>query len=414
MIELTHFFNAIGAKMREPLLPMAAYTVDVGEGNRWIGHPTQPHGWFSVTHIAMRVASLPPERRAWFLATLPDAVLPAWDRRPTHVCHDCPVPTDPIAIAAEQFRIAAEDMERDGCFEMAYTTVSAAARLAATVDPSGTLSACNHLARIVRQLGETREAETLYEGVIAEGRQRGFPSVVGYALTGLGNLAIMRGNRPAQLAFYSEALRLAPQGTALESAARWGLMNHALAMNSLPDALIHGWRAFDLSATAEDRAGILSNLASVAYHAGFLREAVDGFSRALGMTSTPRLWLSIAAAAAPAAGAAGCQAVLHRLETEGRPHSMVAGPFEGSQWLLGLADGWASMQAWDAAARCALQGRALAQVHEFHEVIYRLDLVLTQIKAQSITPPVSATTPDPSALPAAARQGLARLSAVER
>jgi tetratricopeptide (TPR) repeat protein len=414
MNELTPFFHRIGVTMREPLLPMEAYTVDVGEGNRWAGHPTQPHGWFSVTHIAMRVASLPPERRQWFLDTLPEEVLPTWDRRPTHVCHDCPPPTDPIAIAAEQFRIAAEDMERDGCFEMAYTTVSAAARLAATVDPSGTLSACNHLARIVRQLGETREAEALYEGVLSEARQRGFPSVAGYALTGLGNLAVMRGNRPAQLGYYAEALQLAPQGTALEAAARWGLMNHALAMNSLADALIHGWRAYDLSVTAEERAGILSNLASVAYHGGFVEQAVDGFARALDMTTTPRLWLSVASAAAPAAGAAGRHTLLEQLEADGRPHSAAAGPFESSEWLLGLAQGWASVGRWEAAERCAQQGRALAQLHEFHEVVYRLDAVLSQIASQSADPAVSAPAPDPDALPAAARRGLARLSAVER
>lgn len=400
--------------MREPLSPMEAYTLDVGESDRWIGHPTQPHGWFSVTHIAMRVASLPVARRLWFLETLPDGVLPLWDRRPTHVCHDCPSPTDPIAISAEQFRLAAEDMERDGCFEMAYTTVSAAARLAATVDPSGTLSACNHLARIVRQLGETREAETLYEHVRTEARQRGFPSVAGYALTGLGNLAIMRGNRPAQLRYYREALELAPHGTPLEAAARWGLMNHALAMNSLADALIHGWRAYDLSSTGEERAGILSNLASVALHAGFADAAVDGFTSALRMTSTPRLWLSIASAAAPAAGAAGRGSVLAQLEAEGRTHSAAAGPFEASQWLLGLAEGWASVCRWDDAERCARQGRALAQLHEFHEVTYRLDHVLTQIATQSVTAIASSCVPDPTALPADARRGLARLSSATR
>ncbi len=399
--------------MREPLLPMEAYTIDVGEGNRWIGHPTQPHGWFSVTHIAMRVASLPPERRQWFLDTLPEGILPEPGRRPTHVCHDCPPPTDPIAVAAEQLRVVAEDMERDGCFEMAYTTVSAAGRLAATVDPSGTLSACNHLARIVRQLGETREAEALYEGVVPEAQQRGYPSVAGYALVGLGNLAMMRGNRPAQLSFYTEALQLAPQGTGLEAAARWGLMNHALSTNSLADALIHGWRAYDLSVTAEERAGILSNLASVAYRAGFVDQAVDGYARALSMAVAPRVWLSVASAAAPAAGAAGRDLLLEQLERDGRQHSAAAGPFESSEWLLGLANGWMSVGRRDAAERCARQGRALAQLHEFHEVVYRLDRVLTQIATRSVTLSSPGPTPDPSELPAAAQRGLARLSAVE-
>jgi tetratricopeptide (TPR) repeat protein len=410
----TNLFYKIGVRMREPLLPMEAYTVDVGETNRWVGHPTQPHGWFSVTHIAMRVASLPSERRLWFLETLPEEVLPVWDRRPTHVCHDCPPPTDPIAIAAEQFRIVAEDMERDGCFEMAYTTVSAAARLAATVDPSGTLSACNHLARIVRQLGETREAETLYESVLTEARERGFPSVAGYALTGLGNLAVMRGNRPAQLRYYREALALAPEGTGLEAAARWGLMNHALAVNSPADALVHGWRAYDLSASVEERVGILTNLASVAHRAGFLEAAVSGFSRALAMASTPRVWLSVASAAAPAAGAAGRISLLEQLEADGRSQSAATGPFEGSQWLLGLAQGWASVGRGDDAERCARQGRALAQLHEFHEVVFRLDTVLSQVVSQRVEPAGSAPAPDLDSLPAAARQGIDRLSAAER
>jgi len=399
--------------MREPLRPMEAYTVDVGESNRWLGHPTQPHGWFSVTHIATRVASLPTERRLWFLETLPEGVLPPWDRRPTHVCHDCPPPTNPIAISAEQFRLVAEDMERDGCFEMAYATVSAAARLAATVDPSGTLSACNHLARIVRQLGETREAEELYEHVLTEARQRGFPSVAGYALTGLGNLAVMRGNRPAQLRYYRDALALAPEGSALEAAARWGMMNHALAVFSPADALVHGWRAYDLSSSDEERVGILTNLASVAHRAGFVEAAVNGFARALTLATTPRVWLSVASAAAPAAGAAGRVTLLQQLEGEGRSHAAATGPFEGSQWLLGLAQGWASVGRWEDAGRCARQGRALAQLHEFHEVVFRLDAVLSQVAAQAVEPVGAAPTPDWDALPAAARSGIARLSGAD-
>lgn len=398
--------------MRAPLPPFEAFTVDVGEGLRWAGHPTQPQGWFSLTHIAYRVAMLPESRRAWFVATLPDAVLPHAGSRPTHVCHERPAPSHPMAIVAEQFRVAAEDMERDGCFEMAYTTVTSAARIAAPHDSVGALSASNQLARILRQLGETRAAEELYDTVVAEARQRGFPSIAGYALTGLGNLAVMRGNRPAQLARYREALALAPTGTALEQAARWGLMNYALAMDNLADALVHGWRAFDLSATEEERAGILSNLASLAYRARFVEAAVSGFEQALAMSRPARLWLSVASAAAPVAGAAGRPAFLARLEAEGRTISAAAGPFEASQWLLGLAQGWAASSDWPAAEHCAREARALALQHEFHEVVYRVDEVLAQVAAQAPTP--VADEGDVSALPAAARRGLARLAAAAR
>jgi len=394
--------------MREPLLPIDAYTLDVGEDNRWQGHPTQPHGWFSVTHIAYRLAMLPPERRAWFLDTLPHEVLPAGPARPTHIDHDGPAPTHPMAIAAERFRLVAEDMERDGCFEMAYTTVSSAARIASRHDAGVTLSSSNHLARIARQLGETQVAETLYRSVEEEARRRGFPSIAGYALAGLGNLAIMRGNRPAQLACYEEALALSPAGTALEGTARWGLMNHALATGSLPDALLHGWRAYDLLEGDETRAGILSNLASVAHQGGFAEAAVGGYMGALQLAAPARLWLSIAAAAGDALGAATRTDLLVDLEVEGRRRASAAGPFETAQWLLGLAQGWHRAGRESSAHRFAIESRDLAQLHEFHEVVYRAEALLTP--APETTPSrVDPVRPVLTDLPFSTRDGLSRL-----
>jgi tetratricopeptide (TPR) repeat protein len=399
--------------MREPLTPMAAYTIDVGDGHRWLDHPTQPHGWFAVAHVATRAAALPDAHRRGFLDALPDGLLPDADRRPTHVDHEAPAPAHPLAIIAERLRVAAEEMERDGCFELAYTTVSAAARLAARHDAAGTLSAANHLARIARQLGETRVAEELYESVVREARQRGFPSVAGYALTGLGNLAIMRGNRPAQLAHYREALALAPEGTALEAAAHWGLMNHALAMDSLADALLHGWRAYDLADTDETRAGILSNLASVAFKAGFVEPAVAGYCGALLRARPARLWLSIAAGAAESAGAAGRPDLLAEFEAEGRRRLSGAAPFETAQWLLGLARGWRSAGGADAAERFATESRALALRHEFHEVAYRADALLAPAPADPTDPgPAGAPVVNTAALPSATRIGLSRLRAM--
>ncbi len=364
--------------MREPLNPMTAYKVDVREGERWAGHPTQPHGWFSLTHIAYRVASLPPEDRLSFLRTLPEDLLPDASRRPTHVDLNQQRSANPFSRAAEQFRVAAEDMERDLCFEMAYTTVTAAARIAARHDPSGSLSATNHLARILRQLGETTASEALYQSVIEDAMQRGYPSVAGFAYTGLGNLAIMRGNRPAQLRYYSEALALAPADSALEAAARYGLMNHALTVSSLSDALVHGWRAYDLTESQEERAGILHNLASVAFRARFVEEALAGLESALRLARTSRVWLAIAASAAEAAGVRCRPDFLLQLETDGQRHGGTAIPFERGQWLLGLAKGWAAAGAHEASDRFAQEALGLAKRHEFHELAYRAEQVLHQ------------------------------------
>ena len=394
--------------MREPLLPIDAYTVDVGDENRWQGHPTQPHGWFSITHIAYRMAMLPPERRGWFLETLPLDVLPQGPRRPTHIDHEAPAPTDPMVIACEQLRVIAEDMERDGCFEMAFTTVSSAARLASLHDAGAALSAGNHLARITRQLGETAAAEEIYTSVVQEAKRLGLRSVAGYALAGLGNLAIMRGNRPAQLYYYSEALDHAPAGSALEGTAHWGLMNHALATHSLPDALLHGWRAYDLLDGDEMRAGILSNLASVAYRGGFHEAAVGGYLGALQLAGPPRLWLSIAAAAGEALGHAGREDRLTWLGREGRARAGAVGPFEVAQWLLGLAQGWQAAGDLASATRFAEESCHLARQHEFHEVVYRAEALLGAT-AETTTSRRESAESAFADLPSPAREGLSRL-----
>lgn len=399
--------------MREPLNPMTAYQTDVREGERWVGHPTQPHGWFSLTHIAYRVASLPPEARLGFLRTLPEEVLPDASRRPTHIDLNQARSANPFARAAEQFRVAAEEMERDLCFEMAYTTVTAAARIAARHDPSGVLCASNHLARILRQLGEITAAESLYQSVADDARHRGYASVAGFALTGLGNLAIMRGNRPAQLRFYTEALALAPADSTLEAAARFGLMNHALTMNSLSDALIHGWRAYDLTQADEERAGILHNLASVALRAGFVTEALAGLESALRMAKSSRVWLAIAASAAEAAGLRSRTNFLLGLEIDGKRHGSPAIPFEHGQWLLGLAKGWAAAGAHEASDRFAQEALGLAKRHEFHELAYRAEQVLHQntvVAADETGSNESCQSTE--ALTESTRTGLARLCTV--
>ncbi len=399
--------------MREPLDPMTAYRTDVRDGERWTGHPTQPHGWFSLTHIAYRVASLPPDARLQFLRTLPTEILPEASRRPTHVDLGSARTTNPFARAAEQFRVAAEDMERDLCFEMAYTTVTAAARIVARHDPSGSLSATNHLARILRQLGETTASESLYQSVVDDAMQRGYPSVAGYAYTGLGNLAIMRGNRPAQLRYFSEALTLSPADSVLEAASRHGLMNHALTVNSLSDALVHGWRAYDLTESHEERAGILHNLASVAFRARFVDEALAGLQSALTMARTSRVWLAIAASAAEAAGVRCRTDFLLKLENDGQRHGSTSIPFEHGQWLLGLAKGWAAAGAHEASDRFAHEALGLAQRHEFHELAYRAEQVLHQntVEAGDVGG-CRESFESTEALTESTRSGLARLCTV--
>ena len=188
-------------------------------------------------------------------------------------------PKDPVAQLAERFRIEAEDMERAGCFEMAFTTVAAVCRLVAHADLVTRMLATAHLGRIARQLGDYRSAQDCYSCVVTEATRERDPPLGALGLLGLGGLARMKGNRPEERRLYGEALAWALPGGTAERSARQGLMNVAIAEDRLADALLHGWRVYDLAEEGGDvQAMILSDLALIALTAGFVNPAFKSAS----------------------------------------------------------------------------------------------------------------------------------------
>ena len=384
--------------MRNPLPAFEAFSLDANaiaspdrDGHASLG------GWLAVAKAAERLSALPLADRATYLESLTASVLPPSKLRPTLVRDGDRPPQDPVARLAERFRIEAEDMERAGCFEMAYATVAAVCRLVAHADLVTRMLATAHLGRIARQLGDYRTAQDCYSCVVTEATRERDPPLEAMGLLGLGGLARMKGNRPEERRLYGAALACALPGGAAERSARQGLMNVAIAEDRLADALLHGWRVYDLAEEGgEVQAMILSNLALTALKAGFVAPALQGFLHVLSMTGVLRIRILTFGNALRAAARLGDRTRMDELEAVALEEADRANvPFEVAQFFLYATEAWAALPDASVALRRLERLESLADEHQFHELAIRAEALrkaLATVTAQKPTPASSTWT----------------------
>lgn len=377
--------------MRNPLPAFEAFSLDANavsspdrDGLASLG------GWLAVTKAAERLSALPVTDRAAYLESLTASVLPPSDSRPTLVRDGDLPPKDPVARLAERFRIEAEDMERAGCFEMAFATVAAVCRLVAHADLVTRMLAIAHLGRIARQLGDYHTARDCYSCVVTEATRERDPPLEAMGLLGLGALARMKGNRPEERRLYGAALSCAYPGGITERSARHGLMNVAIAEDRLADALLHGWRVYDLADEGgEVQAMILSNLALTAMKAGFVEPALQGFLHSLAMTKVLRIRILTAGNALRAAGRLGDRARMTEIESVALAEADRANvPFEVATFFLYASEAWSSLPDVSTALLRLDRLESLAAEHQFHELAIRAEALRTQL--------ATVTSPDPT------------------
>lgn len=368
--------------MRNPLPAFEAFSQDANavsapdrDGLASLG------GWLAVTKAAERLSALPVIDRAAYLESLTASVLPPSDSRPTLVRDGDLPPKDPVARLAERFRIEAEDMERAGCFEMAFATVAAVCRLVAHADLVTRMLAIAHLGRIARQLGDYHTAQDCYSSVVTEATRERDPPLEAMGLLGLGALARMKGNRPEERRLYGAALSCAYPGGITERSARHGLMNVAIAEDRLADALLHGWRVYDLAEEGgEVQAMILSNLALTAMKAGFVEPALQGFLHSLSMTKVLRIRILTAGNALRAAGRLGDRARMIELESVALAEAAIANvPFEVATFFLYASEAWSSLPDVTTALLRLDSLESLAAEHQFHELSIRAETLRKQL-----------------------------------
>jgi hypothetical protein len=360
--------------MRAPLPAFDAFRHDAARllgGAGAAADDPRPAHWLAVARAAERLSALPGRRRLAYARSLDAALLPNDAARPTQLHEPVRAPASPLDRLAERLRVAAEAMERAGCYELAFTTVSAVCRMTAERLPLAQLVATAQLGRIARFLGDLDAATACYRHVAEAGLRTRDGPLASHGLVGLALVANMRGNRPAERALYQRALAAAWPHGAIAVSARLGLMNVAIATDELAEALLHGWQAHDDSTSAEVRAMVVSNLASTALRGGFVEAALAGFLHTLALTDVTRIRAIAFGGAARAAARLGDRALVDRLAADAEAE-LRATPveYETCRFRLSMATALTTLGDRAGAARHVTEAIALAEARGFHELAH--------------------------------------------
>ena len=364
--------------MRAPLTPLKAFLSDserLGDTEPIDVADTRLSRWLSVAQAAVRIAALSPNDRPEYVSSLCSGLLPPTDNRPTQIDGDGSKPLDELAKLGERFRVEAEEMERAGCFELALVTVSSICRTLSTGAVSQRLLASVHMGRVMRGMGDLDNATECYTSVTDDAIKYGEGPIAAHGYIGLGNVASELGNKPLQKAHYLDALRLSPPGSPVELSSRMGLMIVARAQNDLADALLHGWRAHDLSPPNSDvQFSIINNMARVAHQAGFLDAAKAGFEFAIQQSTVPRSRITFIASSLPTLVQLGLRSEITRLVDAGSTEiTKGAPPFEVSMFLLSAAETWHALGEYLQSETYANRAEELADRLRFNEVRMKVD-----------------------------------------
>ena len=373
--------------MRTPLSALQAFTHDaqtrsceISRGDRELAD------YFAVTRLAERLSMLDARRQNICLAEVPAEMLPHSDARPTLIHDTQDRPAEAVARLAERFRVEAERMERAGCFEMAFTTVSAVCRIATGADLATRMLAAIHLGRIARQLGDVASATDCYEmAADVSLRERDAP-LAARAYIGLGVVAAYRGNRPAERKMFERALSLCHPGSPTEAMASQGMMNVALAERRLIDALLHGWRAFDLFPEGEeDRAMIMSNLALASLHGNYNSAALRGFLHALTLTDIARIRLPAIGGAIRAAARVGSDIQVTTLNASGNLEAAKANmPYETARFLMHAGSAFSTIGEKEVSRARLREAFAISIQHTFHELQSKVEVALESLDRETL------------------------------
>lgn len=379
--------------MRKPLTPLQAFAEDARKAaERSVDIGDVLVSWLSVAQTADQISVLRGRTRDAAMQSAGPMLQPFADERPS-MRHDAqPAPTSSVARIAEQFRVAAESMEKAGCFELAFTTVSAICRLTAGADYVSASLATVHLGRIARQMNDLSTAEDCYTTMLTTSMRERDGPLAARGHIGLALLHDMRGNLQAAEVEYLRALELAvPAGSTSISACQ-GLMTIALVSGRLADALLYGWQLYD--ATADDfdgRTCALTDLSVVALRAGFFEAALRGFEHALTLSQVPRIRLHIFSGAVRAAARLGDGERVTRFDRETLQDIARANlPFEAAHAFLCLAEAWAVLGVSETAHQRLAEARALADRYGYNEYRFRAEaLAASFMETPAAIPTVS-------------------------
>jgi tetratricopeptide (TPR) repeat protein len=296
------------------------------------------------------------------------------------------IPVRDLASASAALCCIAEDMERGGALNLAYATVTNMRIAMLERGPAGARGAAAwQQARVLRQMGMLEEAQDTYECAQEDAVRAGDKDLEARALLGQAVVAGQRGNYPAVRDAAQRALALVPADSVTAADAHNDLMIAAMAGRDFATALEHGWRGYDAATTDVDRrAGMVTNLASLAFRMGRYGAARKGYLASLNLSSAERICLPTLSGLALVDAASNDLDELRRVAAAiARKSTTSTLPFEVAVVHFELAQAWQQLGESEKSDECITRARDLAVAHGFHEVAYRSELLGEAIAAHA-------------------------------
>jgi hypothetical protein len=237
-------------------------------------------------------------------------------------------------------------------------------------------------ARVAWLSGEIEDARARYAFVETLGRRARSPELKVRAWNGFTALAQMRGNFPEMRSYARRATRLADRNDmrALSRTAHYGLLVAAAVDRHFDEALIEGWKVYELSlGDPIDEAGALQSLGQVLLDSGHSGVGVIAFSAVCARPLPARILLPALGGMAMASAAAGHEATMEWAVREVRSMRRSAAPrYAVTSALLECARALELVGRATEANACTTESLALARRFGFYEIEVRAEALLQQ------------------------------------
>jgi tetratricopeptide (TPR) repeat protein len=362
--------------------PLAAYR---GDATAHDG-PFGPHDglWISVATLVDHAASADLEQKSALLQkaikltrdaidgeTLTAAAEREWGNRDRCSC-------EPIMLLAKVIADA-------GALRLAAALLDALPRADQSLNDVQRGRVLAQRARVAWLTGEIEDARARYAFVESLGRRCRSPELKVRAWIGFGALAQMRGNLPAMRTFARRAARVADRERmgALSRTAHHGVLVAAAADQHYDEALIEGWKVYQLSVDNPiDEAAALQTIGQVLLSSGRMDVAAIAFSAVCSRPLPARILFPALGGLAIASASVGNEATMEWAVAEIRGmRRTAAARYAVASAILECARALEIIGRQAEAVASARESLALAKRYGFHEIELRAEAML-QAKAK--------------------------------
>ena len=352
----------------------AAYRKDLGANPGRDSLDPLDGAWIAVTTMLSHAVDAPRARRAGLLR---QSVILSKKATGRHLHGRRRAST---RTSAEIVLGLVEDMEDAAALTLALTTLEMFAKASPKLKPIERGRVIAQAARIARKTGSLEIAEIRYRALARMATRLREPELRIRAWIGYAVLAHLRGNYPKVRYWATRAAKAAVREELprLEALAHHCLMVVAGGLRDLDQALLQGWRAYELSVgDPTTEADMLVCLGQTLLHANDPHAARSGFAGALARTPPGRIALPALGGYALASGKLGDHDSVRWATSQVKQIGGIARyPYETAAALCECMLAAASVGDTTQAESLREAALAIAQSYGYHEIVYQSEPTL--------------------------------------